>query len=259
MVASGAVPAGLAAPAGSVRAAGAASRSRRASTSRDLLGGLFGGGGGRRRLRRGGAAAARAQTPAAGRGPRDRAAPRLPRRGARRHDHGVVHRRGRLLGVPRHRRRRRAPPPRPCPDCGGSGQIAVDQGPFSFSQVCPTCGGRGAIIPTPCPHCHGRGVEVRPREVKVKIPVGVDDGQRIRVKGRGGAGRQRRSARRPLRRRARASAPGVRPQGPARPHGARAAHVHRGRARRPGEGADAHRAGHAQGEGRHAGRARRRR
>ena len=75
-----------------------------------------------------------------------------------------------------------------CPDCGGSGQIAVDQGPFSFSQVCPTCGGRGTLITTPCSQCRGTGVEVRPREVKVKIPAGVDDGQRIRVKGRGGAG-----------------------------------------------------------------------
>jgi molecular chaperone DnaJ len=78
--------------------------------------------------------------------------------------------------------------PQPCPDCGGSGQIAVDQGPFSFSQVCPTCGGRGTIISTPCKHCRGTGVEVRPRDVKVKVPAGVDDGQRIRVKGRGGAG-----------------------------------------------------------------------
>jgi molecular chaperone DnaJ len=75
-----------------------------------------------------------------------------------------------------------------CPDCGGSGQVAVDQGPFSFSQVCPTCGGRGTLITTPCSNCRGRGVEVRPRDVKVKIPIGVNDGQRIRVKERGGAG-----------------------------------------------------------------------
>jgi molecular chaperone DnaJ len=78
--------------------------------------------------------------------------------------------------------------PQVCPDCGGSGEIAVDQGPFSFSQVCPTCGGRGALIASPCKNCRGRGVEVRPRDVKVKIPVGVDDGQRIKVKARGGAG-----------------------------------------------------------------------
>jgi molecular chaperone DnaJ len=78
--------------------------------------------------------------------------------------------------------------PEICPQCHGAGTIAVDQGPFSFSQVCPTCGGRGQVIPTPCPTCKGRGVEVRDRDVKVRIPAGVADGQRIRVKGRGGAG-----------------------------------------------------------------------
>jgi molecular chaperone DnaJ len=78
--------------------------------------------------------------------------------------------------------------PETCSECHGTGSIAVDQGPFSFSQVCPVCGGRGQVVPTPCPTCHGRGVEVRAREVKVRIPAGVADGQRIRVKGRGGAG-----------------------------------------------------------------------
>ena len=78
--------------------------------------------------------------------------------------------------------------PDTCGTCGGAGSVAVDQGPFSFSQVCPTCGGRGAIVKDKCKHCKGRGVEVRPRTVKVRIPAGVDDGQRIRVKGRGAAG-----------------------------------------------------------------------
>ena len=78
--------------------------------------------------------------------------------------------------------------PETCPECHGSGSVAVDQGPFSFSQVCTTCGGRGQVIPKPCPTCRGRGVEVRAREVKVRIPAGVADGQRIRVKGRGAAG-----------------------------------------------------------------------
>ena len=78
--------------------------------------------------------------------------------------------------------------PETCPQCHGTGSIAVDQGPFSFSQVCPTCGGRGQVIPDPCPTCHGRGVEARDREVKVRVPAGVNDRQRIRVKGRGAAG-----------------------------------------------------------------------
>jgi molecular chaperone DnaJ len=66
--------------------------------------------------------------------------------------------------------------------------VAVDQGPFSFSQVCPTCGGRGTVVKDKCKHCKGRGIEIRPRTVKVRVPAGVDDGQRIRVKGRGTPG-----------------------------------------------------------------------
>ncbi|HEY7137081.1 MAG TPA: molecular chaperone DnaJ [Acidimicrobiia bacterium] len=78
--------------------------------------------------------------------------------------------------------------PERCPECGGIGMIARNQGPFSVSEVCPKCGGSGQLITDKCPTCRGRGVEVRPRDVKVRIPAGVDDGQRIRVKGRGGAG-----------------------------------------------------------------------
>jgi len=150
----------------------------------DLLGGMFGGAAGGRRGRRGGGAAAG------------------PQRGQDLETelflafddavHGVTstvrfrsdavchtcHGNGAAPGTS----------PETCPQCHGSGSIAVDQGPFSFSQVCPTCGGRGQVIPTPCPTCHGRGVEVRDREVKVRVPAGVADGQRIRVKGRGGAG-----------------------------------------------------------------------
>ena len=75
-----------------------------------------------------------------------------------------------------------------CPQCGGSGEVLVDQGPFSFSQVCPTCAGRGTILKNPCHQCGGRGVERRRRDVKVRIPPGVKDGQRIRVPSRGAAG-----------------------------------------------------------------------
>jgi len=78
--------------------------------------------------------------------------------------------------------------PETCPQCHGSGSIAVDQGPFSFSQVCPTCGGRGTIISSPCKHCRGTGVEVRPRDVKVKIPPGVDTGTRVQLSGQGEVG-----------------------------------------------------------------------
>jgi molecular chaperone DnaJ len=75
-----------------------------------------------------------------------------------------------------------------CPTCAGSGEILVDQGPFSFAQVCGTCGGRGRVVTDKCPTCRGRGVEIRAREVKVRIPAGVKDGQRIKIAGRGAPG-----------------------------------------------------------------------
>ncbi|MGH9000709.1 MAG: molecular chaperone DnaJ [Acidimicrobiia bacterium] len=79
--------------------------------------------------------------------------------------------------------------PQTCIDCLGSGTIAVDQGPFSFSQVCRRCSGTGRTVDTPCPSCGGGGSELRAREVKVRIPAGVADGQRVRVKGKGTPGR----------------------------------------------------------------------
>ncbi len=44
-----------------------------------------------------------------------------------------------------------------CKDCGGYGQIRMQQGFFSVQQTCPTCYGKGRIIQTPCTSCHGRG------------------------------------------------------------------------------------------------------
>lgn len=77
---------------------------------------------------------------------------------------------------------------RVCPQCGGSGTVAVDQGMFSLAQPCPNCGGRGQIVDDPCPTCGGSGRQVRPREIRVNIPTGVKDGARIRLAGRGGPG-----------------------------------------------------------------------
>jgi molecular chaperone DnaJ len=75
-----------------------------------------------------------------------------------------------------------------CPQCGGSGAVAVAQGPFSFSRPCPTCGGAGRVVETPCPTCHGSGSVRRTRRFSVKIPAGVRDGARIRLAGRGEPG-----------------------------------------------------------------------
>jgi len=75
-----------------------------------------------------------------------------------------------------------------CPRCGGSGDVAVNQGFFSMSQPCPECRGTGRKIEDPCPTCRGAGAERRARTLQVKIPAGVKDGARIRLKGRGESG-----------------------------------------------------------------------
>jgi molecular chaperone DnaJ len=75
-----------------------------------------------------------------------------------------------------------------CPQCGGVGAIAVNQGPFQMSQTCPRCHGSGRIVETPCPTCRGSGTQRRVRSFQVKIPAGVKDGARIRLAGRGESG-----------------------------------------------------------------------
>jgi molecular chaperone DnaJ len=78
--------------------------------------------------------------------------------------------------------------PTTCPDCGGRGEVAVNQGFFQMSQTCPRCHGAGRIVETPCPACGGTGAERRTRSLQVKIPAGVKDGARIRLAGKGEPG-----------------------------------------------------------------------
>ena len=78
--------------------------------------------------------------------------------------------------------------PAPCTQCGGSGQVSLDQGPFAIAQPCPRCGGEGRLVTDPCPTCSGTGRTTRPTELTVRIPAGVKDGAVIRVPGKGGAG-----------------------------------------------------------------------
>jgi molecular chaperone DnaJ len=75
-----------------------------------------------------------------------------------------------------------------CPQCGGSGEIAENQGFFSMSRPCPRCSGAGRIVETPCTKCGGSGAERRTRTLQVKIPAGVRNGARIRLAGKGEPG-----------------------------------------------------------------------
>jgi molecular chaperone DnaJ len=75
-----------------------------------------------------------------------------------------------------------------CPQCGGTGAIAVNQGPFQMAQTCPRCHGSGRVVETACPTCRGSGTQRRVRSFQVKVPTGVKDGARIRLAGRGEPG-----------------------------------------------------------------------
>ncbi len=75
-----------------------------------------------------------------------------------------------------------------CPECSGTGAVAVDQGPFSLTRTCGICGGSGRLIEAPCQTCGGSGRTRSSRSLKVKIPPGIEDGARIRVSARGEPG-----------------------------------------------------------------------
>ncbi|MBV2235118.1 MAG: molecular chaperone DnaJ [Sterolibacterium sp.] len=75
--------------------------------------------------------------------------------------------------------------PKPCPTCGGHGQVRMQQGFFSIQQTCPKCHGTGRYIADPCVACHGSGRVKKHKTLSVKIPAGIDEGDRIRLSGEG--------------------------------------------------------------------------
>lgn len=80
--------------------------------------------------------------------------------------------------------------PKKCKECGGVGQVYMQQGFFSIQQTCPACRGRGTIITDICPNCRGEGRIRSQKTLAVKIPAGIDTGDRIRLAGEGEAGVQ---------------------------------------------------------------------
>ena len=78
--------------------------------------------------------------------------------------------------------------PMVCPQCGGTGEIGVNQGLFQIEQPCPRCNGTGRAVEQACPTCRGSGIQTRTRSFQVRVPAGVRDGARIKLAGRGEPG-----------------------------------------------------------------------
>ncbi len=75
-----------------------------------------------------------------------------------------------------------------CSTCRGQGQVAVQQGFFTYASTCPDCNGSGKNISTPCGDCKGTGFQTKSSNINVKIPAGIDTGMRLRVTGEGEGG-----------------------------------------------------------------------
>jgi molecular chaperone DnaJ len=82
--------------------------------------------------------------------------------------------------------------PDTCPTCDGAGQVRQIRqsmlGQMVTARPCPQCGGLGQVIPTPCPDCNGEGRRPIERTYPVDIPAGVADGNTLRLPGYGPAG-----------------------------------------------------------------------
>ncbi|SDW25632.1 molecular chaperone DnaJ [Marinococcus luteus] len=81
---------------------------------------------------------------------------------------------------------------RTCRQCGGQGQMNVEQNtPFGRvvnRRVCDRCSGSGVEVEEKCATCNGNGRIRRNKKINIHIPEGVDHGQQIRVSGQGEPG-----------------------------------------------------------------------
>ena len=61
-------------------------------------------------------------------------------------------------------------------------------------NICPVCHGRGTEIVKPCPTCGGYGQIEKEEVLNIIIPAGIDDGTVLRIAGHGLPGEQPRSS-----------------------------------------------------------------
>ena len=78
--------------------------------------------------------------------------------------------------------------PETCSACRGAGQVRFSQGFLTVARPCPQCGGEGQINRSPCKDCRGQGRIRKERLLKVTIPAGVEDGNQLRLGGEGEGG-----------------------------------------------------------------------
>jgi molecular chaperone DnaJ len=76
-----------------------------------------------------------------------------------------------------------------CTQCGGRGQLRMQQGFFSVARTCPQCQGAGTIVSDPCKTCAGQTTVQKEHTITVKVPAGVEQDTRIRYQGEGEAGK----------------------------------------------------------------------
>ncbi len=78
--------------------------------------------------------------------------------------------------------------PERCAQCGGSGQMILQQGFFRISRPCDACGGQGEVVRERCADCRGAGRVEGRQTINVRVPAGIEDGMRLRLAGEGEAG-----------------------------------------------------------------------
>ncbi len=78
--------------------------------------------------------------------------------------------------------------PSVCDQCGGSGQMRVQQGFFVMARPCTKCGATGRYTASPCHTCNGSGHVQSTTTLNVDVPPGVRDDQKLRWEGKGGPG-----------------------------------------------------------------------
>ena len=66
--------------------------------------------------------------------------------------------------------------------------MRFSQGFLTVARPCPQCGGEGQINRAPCKDCRGQGRVRREKLLKITIPPGVEDGNQLRLAGEGEGG-----------------------------------------------------------------------